>query len=66
MELSTENSHEPWDVVVIGAGNAGLTCAATLARAGKRTLLLEQHNVPGGCGTSFARGRFEFEVAFIS
>jgi prolycopene isomerase len=52
-----------FDAVVIGAGNAGLTAAATLQRSGARTLLVERHNVPGGCGTSFRRGRFEFEVA---
>lgn len=52
-----------YDVVVIGAGNAGLTAAVTLAKGGKNVLLLEKHNVPGGCGTSFRRGRFEFEVA---
>ncbi|MGK8505987.1 phytoene desaturase family protein [Nocardia asiatica] len=52
-----------YDAIVIGAGNAGLTAAATLQRAGARTLLLERHNVPGGCATSFRRGRFEFEVA---
>lgn len=51
------------DAVVIGAGNAGLTAAAALQRGGARTLLLERHNVPGGCATSFRRGRFEFEVA---
>lgn len=51
------------DVVVVGAGNAGLTAAATLQRGGLRTLLVERHNVPGGCATSFRRGRFEFEVA---
>ncbi|MFF4226629.1 FAD-dependent oxidoreductase [Streptomyces abikoensis] len=51
------------DAVVIGAGNAGLTAAATLQRAGVRTLLVERHNVPGGCATSFRRGRYEFEVA---
>ena len=51
------------DLVVIGAGNAGLTAAATAQRGGLRTLLVERHNVPGGCATSFRRGRFEFEVA---
>ena len=52
-----------YDAVVIGAGNGGLTGALTLARAGRKVLLLERHNVPGGCATSFVRGRFEFEVA---
>ncbi|MEV6059931.1 NAD(P)/FAD-dependent oxidoreductase [Nocardia asteroides] len=52
-----------YDAIVVGAGNAGLTAAATLQRAGLRTLLIERHNVAGGCGTSFRRGRFEFEVA---
>ncbi len=52
-----------YDVIVIGAGNGGLTAALTLARSGVKTLLLEQHNIPGGCATSFIRGRFEFEVA---
>ncbi|GLZ30074.1 hypothetical protein Lesp02_22640 [Lentzea sp. NBRC 105346] len=52
-----------YDAIVVGAGNAGLTAAATLQRAGARTLLVERHNVPGGCATSFRRGRYEFEVA---
>jgi phytoene dehydrogenase-like protein len=52
-----------FEAIVIGAGNAGLTAAVTLAKSGVRTLLLEQHNVPGGAATSFIRGRFEFEVA---
>jgi prolycopene isomerase len=52
-----------YDAVVIGAGNGGLTAAATLARRGVNVLLLERHNIPGGCATSFCRGRFEFEVA---
>ena len=30
---------------------------------GAKTLLLEKHNIPGGCATSFVRGQFEFEVA---
>ncbi len=50
-----------YDVIVIGAGNGGLAAAATCARAGLSTLLLERHNIPGGSATSFVRGRFEFE-----
>ena len=50
-----------YDVIVVGAGNAGMMAAATTAKAGLKTLLLEKHNLPGGCATSFVRGRFEFE-----
>ncbi|MGV3668027.1 MAG: phytoene desaturase family protein [Leptospira bouyouniensis] len=52
-----------YDTIVIGAGNAGLMAATRLQREGSKTLLLERHNVPGGCATSFVRGDFEFEVA---
>lgn len=52
-----------YDVIVIGGGNGGLVSAATLAEKGKSVILFEKHNIPGGCGTSFRRGRFEFEVA---
>jgi len=54
---------QQYDVVVIGAGNGGLTAAVTSQKAGKRTLLIERHNIAGGCATSFVRGEFEFEVA---
>ncbi len=50
-----------YDVIVVGAGNGGLCAAATCAKAGYSVLLLEKHNLPGGCATSFVRGRFEFE-----
>lgn len=52
-----------YDAVVIGAGNGGLTASVALAQKGLKVLLLERHHVPGGCATSFVRGRFEFEVA---
>lgn len=52
-----------YEAIVIGAGNGGLTSAVTLQQKGIKTLLLERHNIPGGCATSFVRGDFEFEVA---
>lgn len=52
-----------YDVIVIGAGNGGLVAAATACKLGKKTLLIERHNLPGGAASSFVRGRFEFETA---
>ena len=59
----SQQLHESYDCVVIGAGNGGLAAAAQLAAKGVKVLLLEQHNLPGGFATSFVRGRFEFEAA---
>lgn len=40
-----------WDVVIVGSGHNGLTCAAYLARAGKRVLVLEARERIGGACT---------------
>jgi all-trans-retinol 13,14-reductase len=57
---------EAWDAIVIGSGLGGLTCAAYLAAAGKRTLVLESHYVAGGNSQTFRRepkGKlYEFDV----
>ena len=52
-----------YDAGVIGAGTGGLSAALSLANAGKKVLLLEKHNLPGGCSSSFVRERFEFDAS---
>src|SRR4051812_25827768 len=42
---------ERWDVIIVGAGHNGLACAAYLARAGKRVLVLEARERVGGACT---------------
>lgn len=44
-----------YDVIVVGAGLAGMTAANILGRNGHRTLLLEAHNKLGGFATWFYR-----------
>ncbi len=50
-----------YDIIIVGSGLGGLGAAFESVRKGKKVLLLEQHNLPGGYATSFIRGRFEFE-----
>ncbi len=50
-----------YDAIVVGSGCAGLAAALEMITSGKKTLLIEKHNLPGGCASSFCRGRFEFE-----
>ncbi|GAA5528078.1 FAD-dependent oxidoreductase [Herpetosiphon gulosus] len=46
-----------YDLIVIGAGIAGLSAAALLANDGYRVLVLEAHIEPGGCASSYQRKR---------
>jgi phytoene dehydrogenase-like protein len=51
------------DVVVIGAGIGGLTCAAFLARRGLDVLVAEQAPMAGGCCSAFRAEGFTFDAA---
>jgi len=49
------------DVVVIGSGIGGLSCAALLARYGYRVIVCESHAIAGGAAHSFERNGFIFD-----
>src|SRR5690554_2664263 len=46
--MGTNLATEHYDVVVLGAGSAGVSAAVTAAKCGQRTLLIESGPMPGG------------------
>ncbi len=50
-----------YNVIVIGAGLAGLSAAAYLAKAGKKVAVFERHSRPGGYCASFIRKGIQFD-----
>ena len=54
------------EVVVIGAGLAGLAAAVRLAMFGKKVILLEKHYVVGGLNSFYARKGRKFAVGLHS
>uniref|UniRef100_A0A671YKZ0 Si:ch1073-13h15.3 n=1 Tax=Sparus aurata TaxID=8175 RepID=A0A671YKZ0_SPAAU len=60
--FSLDRVPENLDVIVIGSGIGGLTAGATLAKAGKKVLVLEQHDQAGGCCHTYIEKGFEFDV----
>ena len=50
--LPTHPEHDDYDLVVLGAGPAGLTAAVYAASEGQRTLIVEFHAPGGQAGTS--------------
>jgi len=49
------------DVVVIGSGIGGLSCAALLAQYGLRVIVCESHAIAGGAAHGFERNGFKFD-----
>ncbi|MDH4201158.1 MAG: FAD-dependent oxidoreductase, partial [Spirochaetia bacterium] len=53
---------QKYDYIIIGAGMGGLSTAAFLAKEGKKCLVLEKHDKPGGFVTSFTLKGCQFDV----
>ncbi len=58
-EIRLSNSY---DVIVIGSGLGGLTAGALLARAGRKTLVLERGNSVGGAASTYKSGDIIIEA----
>jgi prolycopene isomerase len=54
------------DVIIVGAGMAGLTCGCLLAQRGLKVLMVEKNQKVGGCCTSFEREGFSFDLSVQS
>ena len=50
------------DAIIIGSGIGGMATGAIMAKAGKRVLILEQHDQAGGCCHTFIDKGYEFDV----
>ena len=55
-------SEKKYHSIIVGGGMAGLTCAAYLAREGRRVLLIEKNRECGGLVSTFSRDGFHFEA----
>lgn len=49
-----------YDAIIIGSGAGGLTAAVALSQAGRKVLVLEQHDRPGGWTHSFTLNGYRF------
>jgi len=63
MRFRREARHDRYDVIVVGSGLGGLSCAALLARGGMRVLVVERHDRPGGYAHAFRRNGYLFDSA---
>ncbi len=52
---------EKYDVIVVGAGFGGSTCAALLAKGGLKTLLVDKNTIVGGKALTMSKEGFRYE-----
>lgn len=53
---------DKYDIIIIGAGIGGLVSGCFLAKAGKKVLIIEQHDKPGGCVAAIKRKGCIFDM----
>jgi prolycopene isomerase len=53
---------DSFDVIVVGAGFGGATCAALLAKRGLRTLLIDKNAIPGGKAMTVGEKGFRYDL----
>jgi phytoene desaturase len=63
MRFHREARDDAYDVVVIGSGAGSLAASSVLARLGRKVLVVERHDRPGGYLHAFRREGFAFDSA---
>jgi prolycopene isomerase len=63
LRFHREARDSAYDVIVVGSGIGGLTSAGLLASQGKKVLVVERHDRPGGYAHGFKRKRYHFDSA---
>lgn len=61
--MSNQALRNAYDVIVVGGGIGGLTSGALLAKEGKRVLVVEQEEHPGGFAREFQYGPYKINPA---
>ena len=61
MNFHRDAQQDAYDSIIIGSGIGGLTSAALLATVGKKVLLVERHDRPGGYAHGFSRKQYRFD-----
>ncbi|CAB9495200.1 phytoene desaturase family protein [Alteromonas macleodii] len=64
--MTNSTLENTYDVIFVGAGLGALSAGSLMAKKGKKVLILDKHNIPGGYATNFKRKDFEFDVSLHS
>jgi phytoene dehydrogenase-like protein len=63
MEAQTEPTRDSYDAIVVGSGLGGVSAAAYLSKFGRRVLLVERLDGPGGYAHAYRSGPYTIDPA---